>query len=344
MKVRALVLLLGCGVAGAALSMEFEGTDVATLNDQIGHEYEAVVPISELVDRALDSRLVLYGEVHDQLEAPRQFLRLAEALRSQSGVPLRFGLEFVDRGDWDILARYLDQTLDETQFLARVMPTSLLLLPEVGEAHLDVLRFARRNGIDVLPLESRPGGARPMVVRNSEIRWNLTSHLGRHATERLLVLYGVQHTVGPDAVSRGIQVPHLTVTSYGDSVLSAFQRREGRWPEAGEVLRLRAGVYLQAVGGPPRQANLPSWDPGAREELLSAIEASYEGDWRGLPLAIEALADPDVRWRRAAIHALRQAAERSFGYDPEAEPPASAPAQELWLDWWHRNERRLGTR
>ena len=28
----------------------------------------------------------------------------------------------------------------------------------------------------------------------------------------------------------------------------------------------------------------------------------------------------------------------------EAEPAASATAQELWLDWWRRNERRLGTR
>jgi hypothetical protein len=278
------------------------------------------------------------------MEAPRQFLRLAEALRLESGLPLRFGIEFVDRGDWDILARYLDQTIDESQFLARLMPTSLLLLPEVGEAHLEVLRFARRYGIDVLPLESRPGGARPMVVRNSEIRWNLTSHLGRHATERLLVLYGVQHAVGPDAVTRGLKIPLLTVTSYGDSVLAAFQRHEGRWPEAGEVLRVRGGLYLEAVGGPPRQASLPSWDPGAREELLSAIEASYEGDWRGLPLAIDALVDPDVRWRRAAIHALRQAAERSFGYDPEAEPAAWQTAQELWLGWWRRNEPRLGTR
>jgi hypothetical protein len=63
-----------------------------------------------------------------------------------------------------------------------------------------------------------------------------------------------------------------------------------------------------------------------------------------LPAAIEALGDPDVRWRRAAIHALRQAAERSFGYDSEAEPAARQAAVELWLDWWKRNERRLGIR
>jgi hypothetical protein len=332
------------GLAVSATALEFEGTDVATLNDQIGRDYEAEVSSDDLVERALDSRLVLYGEVHDQAEAPRQFLRLATALQSRSQAPLRLGVEFVDRGDWDILARYLDRSLDEDAFLARLMPTSLLLLPEVGPAHLEILRYARRNGIDVLPLESRPGGARPMVLRNAEIRWNLANHLGRHATERLLVLYGVQHVVGPDAVSHGLQVPLLTVTSYGDSVLEKYAQRTGKHPEAGTVLRLPTGVYLQAVGGAPRPAVLPAWDPGAREPLLVAIEASYAGDWHGLPLVIEALGDEDVRWRRAAIHALRQAAERSFGYDPEAEPAARQAAQDLWSDWWSRNEKRVGAR
>lgn len=336
-----LIVALLLGLAATASALEFEGTDLETLNAEIGTTYEALVPEDELVQRALESRLVVFGEVHDQAEASRQFLGLASALRQRSEVPLRFGIEFVDRGDWDILARYLDRSLDESEFLARLMPTSLLMLPEVAEAHLEVLRYARRYGIDVLPLESRPGGARPMVLRNSEIRWNLASQVGRRATERLLVLYGVQHVVGADAVTRGLQVPFVTITSYGDSVLANFSRREGRYPTANEVLRLGDGIYLEAVGGPPRVASLPSWDPGPRETLLVAIEDSYAGHWRGIPLVIEALDDPDVRWRRAAIHALRQAAERSFGYDPEADPAARQAAQALWVEWWQQNERRV---
>ena len=132
----------------------------------------------------------------------------------------------------------------------------------------------------------------------------------------------------------------LVVTSYGDSVVAAFAAREGRWPEAGEVLRLRPGVYLQAVGGPLRAAVSPSLEFGARDDLLLAIEKTYSGDWNALGLLVEALVDPDIRWRRAAFDALRYAAQRSFGYDPEAEGEARVEAQKRWTSWVQRHAKR----
>ena len=192
-----LLVLAACG----ARADEAEGVDLGELNASIGRDYEAAVPYADLVEEALQHRVVLYGEVHDQPEAARNFLQLVESLRQRSTTPMRIGIEFVDRGDWDLLVRYLQRTLGEEEFLARLMPTSLLLYPEMAPAHLEILRYARRHGIEVLPLESRPAGARSLVWRDSEIRWNLSTQLGRHATERLVVLYGVQHVLGPDAVT-----------------------------------------------------------------------------------------------------------------------------------------------
>lgn len=334
----AVVLLLA---APSLRAGEAEGVDVGALNASIGLDYEAVVPFEEVLGEALEERLVLYGEVHDQPEGPRNFLQLLDGLRRRSSAPLRLGIEFVDRSDWDILVRYLQRTLSEEEFLARLMPTSLLLYPELGSAHLEVLRYARRHGIDVLPLESRPAGARSMLLRNSEIRWNLATQLGRHATERLVVLYGVQHLFGPDAIHEGLETSPLLVSAYGDSVVEAHARREGRYPEAGEVLRLRPGVFLQAMGGPPRQPKQIDLSFGAREDLLLAIEQTYGGNWRGLQLLVEALLDPEVRWRRAAFDALRYAAERSFGYDAEAAAEVRLEAQQRWSGWVQRNQRRL---
>lgn len=335
----ALLLLLGTAIGVPSRAQE--GSDLAELNARIGTDYEAVVPYAELVQAALRQRLILYGEVHDQAEGTRNFLQLVESLRRGSSTPLRLGIEFVDRGDWDILVRYLQRTLREEDFLARLMPTSLLLYPGTGPSHLEILRYARQHRIDVLPLESRPAGARPMVLRNAEIRWNLATHLGRHATERLVVLYGVQHLFGPDAIVEGIQVPFLRVSAYGDSVIATYASRTGAYPEAGLVLRLGPDLYLQAVGGPPRDSPMLHVDLGGREALLLAIEDTYGGNWRSLGLLVEALGDSEVRWRRAAFEALRFAAERSFGYDPEAPPQSQYEPQVRWRAWVQRSQRRL---
>jgi hypothetical protein len=329
----------------AAAAQESLGTDVASLNTAIGSDYAALVSEDTLVGAALRVPLVAYGEVHDQQEAARQFLRLADALRRRSRTPVRFGIEFVDRGDWDILARYLDHSLDESEFLQRLFPTSMLLLPEAGDAHLQILRYARRHHVEVLPLESRPAGARSPQVRDAEILWNLAVETGRKPAERLLVLYGVQHLVGPRAVTAGLEVPRLTISSYGDSILAAFARREGRYPAPGEVLRIRSDFYLQAVGGPPRVPAEWTSNPGVREPLLFAIENSYHGDWGGMSLLVAALDDGDVRWRRAAFHALRQAAERSYGYDPEANAAERRAGQERWAAWWSETQQNwIGSR
>jgi len=335
------VVVALCTVAIAAAAQEPPRTDVEDLNAAIGFEYETIVSEDTLIGNALRVPMVVYGEVHDQPEAARQFLRLAENLRRRSPAPLRFGIEFVDRGDWDILARYLDRSLDESEFLKRLFPTSMLLVPETGGGHLQVLRYARRHHVDVVPLESRPAGARQPQLRTAEIRWNLATHVARHATERLLVLYGVQHVVGPDAITAGIESPFLTITAYGDSVLEDFARREGRYPAGGEVVRICAGFYLQAVGGPPRVPAEMIYGAGPREALLVAIEDVYRGKWFAMGLLVAALDDSDIRWRRAAFHALRQAAERSFGYDPEADAATRQAGQEQWIDWWQATAKNL---
>jgi hypothetical protein len=311
------------------------------LNARIGTRFESAAGDSELIAAARAHRIVLFGEAHDQPEGVAHFLELAEALVADSERPLRLGIEFVDRGDWDILIKYLQGNLSEAAFLERLWPTSLLLWPGFGSAHMEVLRFARKHKLDVLPLESRPAGARSPVLRNSEIRWNLSVHLGQHPRDRLLVLYGVQHVFGVDAISDGIEVPVLEVSSYGDSVLEDFARRRGDYPPAGEVLRLRAGVYFVASGGPPRAPSVLDLDLGEREPLLTAIERAYLGDWSDFDLLIATLVDPVLAWRRAAFHALRHTTQRSHEYDPEAPPAARAASRQRWNTWWNQARRQL---
>jgi len=334
-------LLLATTAAPRTFGSEPPATDLARLNARIGTTFEAAVTDSELIVIARAHRVVLFGEAHDQPEGVAHFLELAEALATDSERPLQLGIEFVDRGDWDILVRYLQGGLTEQAFLERLWPTSLLLWPGFGAAHLEVLRFARKHHLEVLPLESRPAGARPLVLRNAEIRWNLTMHLGQHARERLLVLYGVQHVFGEDAISDGIEVPMLEVTAYGDSVLEDHARQLGSYPVAGAVLRLRPSVYLVASGGPPRSPGVLDLALGAREPLLSGIEHSYVGDWNGFDLVVAALADPEIRWRRAAFHALRHATQHTYEYDPESSPTAPTTSRQRWNSWWSRTRRHL---
>src|SRR5262249_43446080 len=161
----------------------------------------------------------------------------------------------VDREDSDILDAYLEGRLDEAGFLERLYPTSLLLSRQGGRAHLEILRFARETGIPVVALEARPSGARPRPLRHGETPRSPAHQLGQHPEERFWVLYGVDHILGEDPITAGVDVPTLVTTSYGDSVQAAFKRREGRYPRPGEVLRLRPGVYMQA-GDAPRERRL----------------------------------------------------------------------------------------
>ena len=324
-----------------APATESPATNLESLNARIGKRFEVAASDSELIEVARAHRIVLFGEAHDQPEGVAHFLELATALVADGTRPLRLGIEFVDRGDWDILLKYLQGALSEEALVERLWPTSLLLWPGFGTAHLEVLRFARTHKLDVLPLESRPAGARPLALRNAEIRWNLSLHLGQYARERLLVLYGVQHVFGEDAISEGIEVPVLDVTSYGDSVLLDYARRMGSYPPAGTVLRLRPSVYLVASGGPPRAPSVLDLDLGAREPLLSAIEHGYLGDWDGFDLVVAALADPEVRWRRAAFHVLRHATQHSYEYDPEPTPTARSAARQRWTSWWNQTRRQM---
>lgn len=327
--------------APPAPGFESAYTDLEQLNAAVGSHYEAEATPAELIESALECPLFFYGDVHDRPEATRRFLEIVDLLRQSSQVPVRLGIEFVDRGDWDVLVRYLQGSMSEMEFLERVMPTSLLLAPMPERAHIDILRYARRHRLDVLPLESRPAGARPLVLRNSEIRWNLAMHAGQHPEEHLLVLYGVEHLFGEDRVTDGLEMPHVVVTAYGDSIRAEHMRRRGRDAEAGRLLRLRSGVYWQALGGPEQDSSPLVWDFGAREPLLQSIEAAYTGDWSGLAALVEALADPEVRWRRAAFHALRFTTGRSLGFEAEAEAEARALAQKRWRDWWKRQSGRV---
>ncbi len=84
-----------------------------------------------------------------------------------------------------------------------------------------------------------------------------------------------------------------------------------------------------------------SLDFGERESLLVAIEETYSGNWEGMDHLLRTLSDSDVRWRRAAFDALRFAAERTFGYDPEADPNKTQEARQRWRAWAQRNQRRL---
>ncbi len=320
---------------GAAASFADEPVlvDLKALNRAIGTDYEGAVTYDELVEEALTSPLVLLGVVHDQECSGRQIQRLALELQQKSDLPVRLGIEFVDRDDDDILQAFLAGTLDEVDFLARVYPTSLLLSPQVGRAHLEILRFARVRGIGVLPLESRPSGARSRTLRNAEIRWHLARQLGRAPEERLLVLYGVDHVFGPDEIAAGLDVQPLVVTSYADSVQAVFRAHHGRYPRPGEVLRLRPGVFLDPCE-PPRSRRLLRVGGEGRENLLMAIESVYFGHRDGIDALLDALDDPDVRWRRAAFHSLCFASDADLGYDPEAVPDARREGQARWRAWW----------
>jgi len=346
--------LLVATLGGAAPSPADEASivDLAKLNRRIGLDYEAVLSTDDLVEEIAATPLVLYGETHDQQQAARQFVRLVRKMAESSGRHVRLGIEFLDRGDTDILEAYLAGVLPEKDFLERVMPNSLLLSQENGDAHMAVLREARQRGFDVTPLESRPSGSRPSALRNAEIRWNLSQELAHHPGDLIAVLYGVDHVLGGDPIQRGLPVDAIVVTSYGDSVQVAFRRREGRDPDRGEVLRLRPGVFLQAVGGPPAERRLLGMDFEGNEELLETIEQVYSGSREGLDDIITALMHPHVRWRRAAAHALHFITDDSMGYDAEAPERARQQAQRRWLDWSERQqaarpegrERRGGSR
>jgi len=328
-----LVVTFAWCAASPAAADESSALNLEALNRRIGVDYQAIMSRTELVDAISQAPLLLYGEAHDQLNAAQQFVALVDALRERSSRPWRIGIEFVDRGDIDIMNAFLAGVLDEHEFLLRIMPSSLLRSPQIGDAHMALLRYARDEDLDVIPLESRPAGARPERLRNSEIRWNLSHQLARYPQARLAVLYGVDHILGDDPIQAGLAVRPVVVTSYGDSAQAAFLRREGRDPYAGEVLQLREGVYLQALGGPPGERRLLGMDFGGNDELLLSIEKVYVGDHADLPALIEALMHQEIRWRRAAAHALEFAAQQTLNYDAEAPERQRLQAQRRWEAW-----------
>jgi len=334
----------GCWVRGAAFVLLLQPlgaradepvvVDLEALNRHIGLEYENAVTHEELLQEALGRSLVLLGVVHDQDCPARQLQRLVLDLQERSSRPIRLGVEFVDRADADLLEAYLDSSLAEADFLGRVYPTSLLLSPQVGRAHLEILRFARQHRLAVVPLESRPSGARSRTLRNAEIRVHLAEQLGRRPEERLIVLYGVDHVFGADDIAAGLETAPLVVTSYADSVQERFRARHGRYPRPGEVLRLRPGVFLDPCEPPRRRRLLRLGTSEAREALLALLESVYFGNRQGLGPLVDALDDADVRWRRAVHHALRFASGEDLGYDPEADAGLRREVQVRWRAWW----------
>lgn len=327
-------MLACCWLVAGAVASEPALVDLEVLNARIGLDYAERVSEDQLLHELSSYRVWFYGATHDQRAAPLQFVQLVERLRKRTGDSYTLGVEFVDRSDADLLNAYLSGVLSEEALLERVYPTSLLRSPDVGEAHMELLRYARSHAVPVVGLESRPAGARTRVLRHAEIRWNLSEQLGRHPDERLAVLYGVDHVLGEDPITQGLQLPFLVVTTYGDSIHAAVRRRERRALQPGECVRVRSGVFLLSVGESVHPRSLIGLELDDRDDVLAAVENVYQGHRGDLELVIETLLDDEIRWRRAAFQALVYTSGQTLAYDPEANEEERAAGAVRWQAWW----------
>lgn len=58
------------------------------------------------------------------------------------------------------------------------------------------------------------------------------------------------------------------------------------------------------------------------------------GDWNAVPTLIRGLSDERLFTRALCSQALTEATHENFGFDPKAEPAASADAIARWEAWW----------
>jgi uncharacterized iron-regulated protein len=102
------------------------------------------VPLARLVDRVAESRVLLFGEQHDDAVAHRLQLAILQGL-AERGIPVVLGLESFERDVQGTLDAYLAGRVPEEELLRTARPW-----PNYAAAHRPLVELARREGWPVL--------------------------------------------------------------------------------------------------------------------------------------------------------------------------------------------------
>ncbi len=155
--------MLTVAMMGVAVTAAASETDLLPLGDPAralelasappGAFYDtrtgAEVPFDNMVAAMAASRVILLGEDHTRMEQKLVQARILDALAAR-GVHLVLGMEFFDRGDREVLTKWVDGSLDGDEFL---LASGWV---DRGSSRFDyfrpVMEVARRRGIPVVGL------------------------------------------------------------------------------------------------------------------------------------------------------------------------------------------------
>lgn len=161
--------------------------------------FERLSTRQELVEAAVDSRVVFVGDFHTLRQAQRMPLRLCAHLQScpqilRGNRRLALGLEMVMARDQRHLDRYLAGELDERGFLRATRYQSTWSFPWLS--YRPLLDFARQHRLPVLALNSRPERtADRLRQRDIVAAGRLADFVQDHPETLVVVLFGDLHLV-----------------------------------------------------------------------------------------------------------------------------------------------------
>ncbi|MBI4583368.1 MAG: HEAT repeat domain-containing protein [Planctomycetes bacterium] len=134
----------------------------------------------------------------------------------------------------------------------------------------------------------------------------------------------------PAAVEAGKAVPAIAPELEEEIQTAVYELTRQRTRN-----RTRAESHLKNLGAPalPYLARIADHPFQLARRAVMRIIGEI-GEWQGVPIAIEGLADEDEYVRVHAGEALRRITHRDLGYEPYAAPKARLEAQKRWKEYY----------
>lgn len=232
----------------------------------------------ELIEAVVESDVVFVGDYHTLQPAQQTLLKiLEEALPRRLDIVL--AVETVRREDQEVLDRYLDGKITESDFLAEIDYEKTWGFP--WNYYRPVFEAAKGNGVRMVGMNSFTHGERHTMEERDQnaaeaVAWEIIDRPGA----LVMVFDGDMHIASPHLPAKvgrilrahGIKRKMLRVFQNSESI---YWRLAENYSERVDVVRLRGGAFCVMNTSPlVKYQSYLNWESN-REELSSALRSDW---------------------------------------------------------------------
>jgi hypothetical protein len=252
--------------------------------ESLGAKYEEQTDLDNIIENARQSRVVLLGDLHDIADCRRNQMKILDRLSGTHRITL--GVEFLPLELTDDLDRFMNGNTDIGEFCGKAK-TFWNYFDKETLLYADLLEFAKRKKIRVVPLESTELDMQRLLVNGdtakrddhaSKIINGLKARMGKR--DILCVIYGFYHCLGKGHLAEKLVVAEPPLTILPWAPIQHAQFRIGKPNISSFALRISNRVYY-----------LPCSDGEVFKELVDDMQTKEQLQEHSLRTELSRLQD-----------------------------------------------------